>query len=115
MNPTKWTHDARVDMYSRILTAFGPYNTWGGNGHPAGKKEEWDAFMITLAQTLSLIYGKEFSIGCIEQQLSFATQFNKKIHVKTAGMVISYILNVGVALEVGFLECNDIPDGMMAM
>jgi hypothetical protein len=102
-----WTHDMRTMMYQRLLKQFGPYHEWAGSTRARGHAKGWDCTLYYLAKALSEIARVPITPRAVSCQLRWAT--TPQAEINSRGDVRNFILNVAVALEVGFLLTTELP------
>lgn len=98
---TKWTEKHRLHLYKRLVQKFGSYTDQ--NYSPSDKE-----FLARMKRELNVM-GLKTTTGGIAYQISWATTKQKKVKPEYTKM---WILNVGAALEHGFISTANIPDGV---
>jgi hypothetical protein len=101
----KWSYNLRKLLYDELLKRFGPYNTWG-KGTPTGKEKEFDLFCEDFSNIVSFISQSKTTKDAVKLQIAWATTCQESIPNSYAH---SFIQNIGIALESGFVESKDLP------
>lgn len=105
----KWNNQLRTLMYKRLLEKYGPYSKWETKGYPKkGKYKDYQDFCKEIADGLSLLTGKNFTSGGVENQIAWSStnqEYIKKTKV--------HYQNVAVALETGFISTKDLSKTML--
>lgn len=103
--PDIWTGDVRRVLYWRLIQLFGPSNTWQKVSSPGGgRDQDFDQFCEVFAKAVGAK-----SANAVKHQIRFALPETKRgsswdRHAQTA------ILNKAAALEMGFIDDNQLPD-----
>ena len=105
----KWNQDLRRIMYVAIKREYGPISSWKRMTNPPGDRQEYHRFLEKLISALSLISGRSYTRGAVENQIAWGTQKGQK-ECKAKGFLASFILNRAAALDAGLITIGDIPN-----
>ena len=109
-----WSHNRRVDYYTRLKKKFGPYSKWTSinlppTDNPAKDLENFQEEMGNLYQHLVGISPANWENKCksVNNQLAFAVTTQ---HTLTGTQVLNWMGNVIAAKEAGFITNKHVSD-----
>jgi hypothetical protein len=101
-----WTQDMRRKMYSRIVREIGRHQDWDEKIRPLRKREQY----LQILEELEAEFSGEAT--ALQNQINFATTSQYKL--KNRSHIRSFILNKAAAIEVGFIETNELPNELIS-
>jgi hypothetical protein len=88
---------------------FGPYNAWGAEIKPKGKKVQFYKVLAELAMQFSKA-GHVIPASTVHAQINWATSSPKEM--KDQSRIRSFVLNKAAALDAGFISASGLPTRM---